>query len=173
MRNVVVAALLVVAILVGAGVGYLFGNLNERTVTSTFSTVSTTTTTVVTTATTTVVLGTCSPLGGIPPFPLPVGVRVTVSYEGNWSVSIATFAARTVNGSGFLLACQSEGKGTTTFYVELANYTGWNTVLATAHKVGSNGTLTVSAAIGNETSSNSTTQPYGSVITTLSFDESG
>jgi hypothetical protein len=172
MKSGVVAALLVVAILVGAGAGYLFGNVNERTVTS-FFTVSTTTITLVTTTTTTVMLGTCSPIGGIPPFPLPVGFHVTVSYEGNWSVAIATFAAKTVNGSGFVSACESLGNGTTTFYVGLANYTGWNSVLAMAHKFGSNGTLTVDAAIGNETSSNSTTQPYGSAITILSFDEAG
>ena len=173
MKNGVIATLLVAAMLVGAGAGYLSGNANGRTVTSTFSTVSTATATLVTTTTTTVVLGTCSPVGGIPPFPLPVGFRVTVSYEGNWSVSIATFAAKVVNGTGFFSACESEGNGTTAFYVGLANYTGWNTVLAMAHKSGSNGTLTVSAAIGNETSSDSTSLPYGSALTTLTFDGSG
>jgi hypothetical protein len=43
MRNGVVAALLVVAILAGAGAGYLVGNENERTINSTFAAVTTTT----------------------------------------------------------------------------------------------------------------------------------
>jgi hypothetical protein len=48
MRNGAVAALLVVAILAGAGGGYLIGNAGERTATktSTFSSLSTTTTTI-------------------------------------------------------------------------------------------------------------------------------
>jgi len=41
MRNGVGATLLVVAILAGAGAGYLFGNVNERIVTSTFATTTT------------------------------------------------------------------------------------------------------------------------------------
>lgn len=47
MRNEAIAALLVVAIIAGAGVGYLIGNANERTITSvsTFATTSTTTVT--------------------------------------------------------------------------------------------------------------------------------
>ena len=46
MRNGAIASLLVVAILVGAGVGYLAGYANEHTVTSSFTAVSTTTVTV-------------------------------------------------------------------------------------------------------------------------------
>jgi hypothetical protein len=49
MRNEVIASLLVVAILAGVGAGYLVGNENQRTVTSTFTAVPTTTTTVSTT----------------------------------------------------------------------------------------------------------------------------
>jgi len=47
MRNVAIAALLVVAVLAGAGVGYFVGNVNERTITSvsTFEVTSTATTT--------------------------------------------------------------------------------------------------------------------------------
>ena len=46
MKNSVVAVLLVSAILAGAGAGYLAGNANEHTITSSFTTVSTTTLTV-------------------------------------------------------------------------------------------------------------------------------
>jgi len=42
MRGAVVAGLLMAAILVGAGAGYLYGNVNERTVTTTSTSVSTT-----------------------------------------------------------------------------------------------------------------------------------
>jgi hypothetical protein len=45
MRGTAASGLLIVVILVGAGAGYLFGNVNERTVTSTNTTVSTTTVT--------------------------------------------------------------------------------------------------------------------------------
>ena len=52
MRNGTIAALLVVAILAGGAAGYLFGNVNEHTITSvsTFVTASTDTTTLVSTA---------------------------------------------------------------------------------------------------------------------------
>jgi len=166
MRDGVVASLLVVAILAGAGAGFFTGS--STTHTTTVTTTATETTMMTTTATTTI-QGNCSPLDGSS-IALPVGFRVTVSYEGNWGLSIVTFAANSTSASALDSTCYSEGSGTTTFYVSLANYTGgWNTLVALAHKFGSNGTLTVSANIGNETNSSSTTQSYGSATTTLSF----
>ncbi len=52
MKGATVAGLLMVAILAGAGVGYLLGNANERTVTSVTSSVSTSTETMTVTSTT-------------------------------------------------------------------------------------------------------------------------
>lgn len=43
MRSGTIAALLVIAILAGAGAGYLTGSANERTITSTFTSISTST----------------------------------------------------------------------------------------------------------------------------------
>jgi len=176
MRSGVVSILVVIFVVAAATGGYLVGETSQRitTLVSTSTALSTTTATVATTTFTTI-QGTCSPLSGSPePVAIPVGFRVTVSYEGNWSVSIATFAAKSVNASAFSSACYSSGDGTTTFYVGLANYvSGWNTVLALAHKFGTNGTLTVSANIGNETNSSSTAQSYGSAVTTLSISAPG
>ena len=166
MKNGVVAVLLVVAILAGAGAGFFTGSSNAHTTTVT---ATATETTVVTTTATTTVQGNCSPLGGSS-IAVPVGFDITVSYEGDWRLSIATFAANSTNASLLDSTCYTEGSGTTTFYVSLANYTGgWNTVVALAHKFGANGTLTVSASIGSETNSSSTNLSYGSAITTLSF----
>jgi hypothetical protein len=167
MRNEVIFTLLVVAILAGAGAGFFTGSSNTH---ATTITTTSTETTIMTTTATPIIQGNCSPLGGSS-IALPVGFRVTVSYEGDWSVSIATFAAKSTNAGDFFSACSSTGAGTTTFYVGLANYTGgWNTILAMAHKFGSSGNLTVTASIGNETSSSSTARPYGSATTTLSFN---
>jgi len=170
-----VASLLVVAILAGAGAGYLVGNANERTVnsTSTLSVVSTSTAFSTTTTTVTTTEGSCFSLNSASGAQsLPVGFHVTVSYAGEWSISIATFSSKPINESAFWLACYSEGSGTATFYVGLANYVGgWNTVVATARAFGSNGTLTVSANIGNATNSSSTTQSSNIAVTTMSFRE--
>jgi len=178
MRKGTVAALVLVLVVTAAAGGYVAGETNQHvtTMVSTSTALSTTMTTVTTTTVTTVtgVQGACSPLSGFSAIPIPVGFDVNVSYVGNWSVSIATFAAKSIDASGFSYACSSMGNGTTTFYVGLANYTGeWNTVLVMGHKFGSSGTLTVSASIGNETSSNRTSQPYGSAFTTLSFSLAG
>jgi len=60
MREGAIASLLVVAILAGAGAGYLVGNENAHTITSTFNAVSTTTMTVGITGNSTGLLAWCS-----------------------------------------------------------------------------------------------------------------
>jgi len=60
MRSGTIASLLVVAILAGAGIGYLIGNGNERTNTSTFTEVSTKTITVSVTGNSSSLLAQCS-----------------------------------------------------------------------------------------------------------------
>jgi len=167
MRNEVVAVVLVAVILAGAGVGFFVGSNGQHTTTVTPST--TTTVTVTTTASSTVV-GPCSALSNASGTAIPVGFRVTVSNEGNWSVSIAAFASKSANESIFYYSCYSDGIGTRTFYVGLGNYTGGqNTLQALAQKLGANGDLTISASIGNKNDSNSATQPYGSAVVTLTF----
>ncbi len=138
--------LIVVALVAGVGIEYI---------------ISTTTSTET---------NSCTPLSSLAHVPIPVGFTPTVSYEGEWSASIATFAAKPTNASALTYVCTYEAQGTITFYVGLANYLGgWNTLVVLAHKLDSNGNLTVTASIGNETSTNSTAQPYGSVVMTLSF----
>ena len=158
MRNGIVAAFVILLVVASAAAAYSIGVVNQRT--------STRTTTIFTTN-----QNSCTPLSSLSDVAIPVGFHVTVSYEGNWSLSIATFASKVVNSSAFSYACYYEGSGTMTFYVGLANYLGgWSKAAVLAHKFGSNGTLTASASIGDETDSNSTTQSYGSVIATISFN---
>ena len=169
MKGQVASIFIVVALLIGAGIGY-FGdsalNHNPTTVTST-SLNYTTTTRTLSTAT---VTDSCYTLSSLANVAIPVGLEPTVSYEGGWSVSMATFSAKSTNASALAYTCNYEGNGTVTFYVPLANYLGgWNTLVVLAHKFGSNGTLTVHASGGNQTVTNSTTQSQGSVTLTLTF----
>ena len=160
--------MVILLVVVSAAAGYTLGVVNQHTTTKT--TTKTTTNTITTTISTTSP-DSCYPLSDSSGLLIPVGFDVTVSYEGDWSLSIASFASKAANVSAFSGACYYEGSGTMTFYVGLANYLGgWNTIVVLAHKFGSNGTLTASASIGDETDSNSTTQSYGSVRTTISFD---
>jgi hypothetical protein len=158
MRSGVAAAVVILLVVVGAVAGYALGVANQPT--------STITTTSFATA-----QNSCTPQSDWASVPIPLGFLVTVSYSGSWSLSIASFASKVAEASAYSGACGYEGSGTITFYVGLANYSGgWNSLVVLAHKFGSNGTLMVSANIGDETESNSTAQSYGSVITTISFD---
>jgi hypothetical protein len=86
MKDEIIALLLVVAVLAGVGPGYLVGNANERTITttSTFTEVSTTTTTSVITSTT----------AGVSTIALPCGSPGV--YCGGFNI---TSASLTVNGN--------------------------------------------------------------------------
>ena len=151
MKGRITLLLIVVALLVGAGVGYFANNKFSGTAAKTDS---------------------CAPLSSLGDAPIPIGFEPTVSYQGEWGVSIATFAAKADNASALNYVCTYTGSGTITFYVGLANYLGgWNTMVVLAHKLGSssNGTLSVQASVGNETSTASTTQSYGSATATASF----
>jgi len=173
MRNGAVAVVVILLVVVSAVAGYTLGVVNQHTsaITTTTFTTNQHTNTITTTISTTN-QNSCTPLSSLPDMFVPVGFLVTVSYDGNWSLSIASFASKVANTSAFSGACYYEGSGTITFYVGLADHLGgWSTIVVLAHKFGSNGTLTASASIGDETDSNSTTQSYGSVITTISFDD--
>lgn len=150
MKGKVSLILIVVALLVGVGIGY-FGNnaLN---------------------GTTTTQADACTPLSSFQNVAIPVGFEPIVTYDGQWRVSIATFAGKSNNVSALTYVCTYYGSGIETFYVGLANYSGgWNTMVVLGHKFGSSGTLTVQASNGNETITNSTTQDYGSAEITVSF----
>src|SRR5271157_3093631 len=132
MRNRTIAALLVVAILAGAGVGYFEGLAVSQSS-----------------------LGRCTPWGSLGGVFIPAGVNVTVSYQGDWSLAIVEFGSNQTRASALDSVCYYEGNGNTSFYVSIANYQGWNTVVASAHKFGAGGTLTVTVMFGGS-STNST-----------------
>ncbi|MDG6907210.1 MAG: hypothetical protein JRN20_15660 [Nitrososphaerota archaeon] len=145
MKRQVTLVLIVVALLVSAGIGYFGSGVLNKT-------------------------DSCTTLSSLRNVSIPVGFEPTVSYKGEWRVSIATFAAKADNASALTYVCTYVGSGSNTFYVGLANYLGgWNTMVVLAHKLGSNGALSVEASIGNQTSTNSTTQAYGSAVVTVSF----
>lgn len=149
MKGHVSLILIVVVLLAGVGIGYFGNTALNHTSTRTDS---------------------CATLSSLRKVSIPVGFEPTVSYEGKWSVSIATFAARADNASALTYVCTYAGSGTETFYVSLANYLGgWNTIVVLAHKLSSSGTLSVQASMGNQTSTNSSTQAYGSAVVTVSF----
>ena len=146
MRRRTAAAFLLVGILVGAGVGYLVGLETSQSG-----------------------LGRCTPLGSLSGL-MPAGVIVTVSYQGNWRLAIAEFRSNQTTASTLYSVCYYEGSGTTSFYVSIANYQGWNTVIALAHKWGTNGTLVVTVAAGAlSRNSNNTALSYGDASTSLHF----
>ena len=141
--------LIVVTLLIGVGIGYFANSTLNGSTTKTQS---------------------CSTLSSLRSVAIPVGFEPTVSYQGEWRVSIATFAAEANDASALTYVCTYLGSGTETFYVGLANYLGgWNTMVVLAHKLGLSGTLTLDASFGNQTSTNSTTQAYGSAAVTVSF----
>lgn len=147
MKRRLALALLVVAVLIGVGIGY-FAN-TALNVTKTDS---------------------CTTLSSLQHVAIPIGFEPQVSYQGDWRVSIATFAGKADNVSALSYVCTYYGSGSETFYVHLANYLGgWNTMVVLAHKFSTGGTLSVEASMGNETSTNSTSQSYGSAVITISY----
>jgi len=149
MRNSLVVAVILVLVAAGGGAGYYFGAQQSNTAN----------------------IGSCSPLPAQDGASATIaGFHVTVSYDGSWRLTVATFASKVIDANALFSTCIYEGSGTMTFYVGAANYSGWSTLVALGHKFGSNGTLTVTANLGNVTGSNSTTQSYGSATTTISFD---
>jgi len=99
MKNGVAAALLVIAILVGAGAGYLVGYANERTLTSvsTFIATSTSTTTFSSTSveTTTITVNTATTITGGSPIPIQSVETGNVSISGSpYTVAINPNASR-------------------------------------------------------------------------------
>src|SRR6266568_3656124 len=147
MRNWVMATLLALVVAVSAGVGYFVGSTSHSST------------------------GRCTPVGSIAGS-IPAGVDVTVSYQSDWRLAIAEFASNQTRASTLDSVCNYEGSGTTSFYVSIANYQGWNTVVASAHKFGgAGGTLTVTVMFGGSSSTNSTTSAYGTVTVSFSFLE--
>ena len=144
MRNRTIVILLVVAILTSTGTGYLIGVANQPS------------------------LGRCAPWGSLRGL-IPAGINVTVSYQGDWRLTVAEYASNQTKASALDSVCYYEGSGTTSFYVSYANYQGWNTIMALAHKWGTGGTLTIAVAAGPSTESNSTALPYGDASISLSF----
>ena len=147
MRNRTIAALLVVSIIASTVAGYFVG---------------------LTTQSNQANPGRCTPSGSLQG-PIPAGVNVAVSYQGNWRLSIAEFDSNRTTASALHYVCYYDGSGTTSFYVSYANYQGWNTIFALAHKYGTSGTLTVTAAVPSISSSNSTASSYGDASTSISF----
>ena len=149
MRNRTIVALLVASILTSAvtsaGVGYLIGLSNQPS------------------------LGRCTPTGTVQGS-IPAGAGVEVSYQGNWRLSVVEFGSNQTTASALDYVCYYEGSGTTSFYVSYANYQGWNTILALAHKWGTAGNLTLTVlGAGPSSSTNSTASPYGDASTSLSI----
>ena len=112
MRNGTVAALPVVAILAGAGAGYLAGRAANQSS-----------------------LGRCTPMGSLGGLIL-AGVNVTVSYQEDWRLAIAEFGSNQTKASALDSVCYHEGNGNVSFYVSIAKYQGWNTVVASATNSG-------------------------------------
>ena len=163
---VVIIVLLIIASAFG---GYEVGTFNQKTahvttVTATFYSLKTST------ITETNSCNTLSSEANTTFYYPPLGFESTVAYQGNWSVSIATFASQTFNASALAYVCTYNGSGTETFSVGLTNYLGgWSTIVVLAHKLNPNGTLSVQASIGNQTDANYTTQTDDTVLATLSY----
>ena len=147
MRDWVMATLLALVVTVSAGVGYFVGSTSQSST------------------------GRCTPVGSIGGS-IPAGVDVTVSYQSDWRLAIVEFASNQTRASTLDSVCSYEGSGNISFYVSIANYQGWNTVVASAHKFGgAGGTLTVTVMFGGSSSTNSTTSAYGTATVSFSFLE--
>jgi hypothetical protein len=115
------------------------------------------------------ITGRCAPWGSLSGSS-PAGVNVTVSYQSDWRLAIAVFASNQTRASTLDSACAYDGNGNISFYVSIANYQGWNTVVASAHKFGgAGGTLTVTVIFGGLSGTNSTTSAYGTTTVSFSF----
>jgi hypothetical protein len=149
MRSGVVAVLLVVAILAGAGVGYLVGSQEIA-----MNTITTT------------ITGSC-PSATTEEY-TPSGFRAEVSYQGPWNATISTYSAFTTTPAYLLMTCHYGGSGTAYIYIPSLDPNGLQTVVGAAHKLDSgNGTLTVTVTYGGLSRYNSTALPFGSTTSQL------
>ena len=149
--------LVVVAVLASGGAGYLLGLANQPVQGSQTR------------------AGECTTWGSLAntysSAVIPVGANITVSYPGNWRLTVAEFASSQTKASAMTSVCYYEGSGRVSFYLSYANYLGANTILALAHKWGTNGTLTLTVSAGPSSASNSTSQAYGDASASVSFLE--
>jgi len=168
MRNGTIAALLVVAILAGAGAGYLAGFANERIVTS----VSTSTTTFVSTLTQTTTISVttngntqaseCTTItfaGYGTPAPTEPWFTAGVNYTGPWEADATVYN----NGSPIFSACYTGDNtdgGMAQFIYQNASLTNSSTIRIIATKLDGSTTTLYVACNGYV---NSTISPYGSV----------
>jgi hypothetical protein len=156
MRNGVVASLLVIAMLAGAGAGYFIGS--QRVAATTYTT-----------------FVSCPQSKPGPPLTAyttgpPIGpiFRVEFSYQGPWNATVSTYSALATSPAYLLSSCHYGGSGTAYVYVVPPNPNGEQTVVGVAHKLdSSNGNLTVTVLYGAYPRSNSTTLPFGSAMTSV------
>jgi hypothetical protein len=149
MKDGVIATLLVVAMVAGAGVGYLISSRGTA--------MNTTTTTI-----------TASCPSATTEEYTPSGFRVGVTYQGPWNATVSTFSTPATTPGYLLSSCRYGGIGTAYVYVPSLDLNGLQTVVGTAHKLDSgNGTLTVTVTYGGLSRYNSTTLPFGSATIQL------
>ena len=145
MKNWVIVALLVVAILAGSGAGYLIGRQSIARTTSTVQ----------------------CPIASTQEYSGDFGVKI--SYQGPWNATINTYSAFATTPAYLLMTCNYGGSGTAYVSFSAPNPNGEQTVVGTAQKLdSSNGNLTVTVAYGAASRTNSTTSPFGSAMTFLS-----
>jgi len=145
MRNGVIMVLLVLAILTGAGAGYLLGNRKIVTTTVTVSCPSATT----------------EEYSG--------DFEVEVSYQGPWNANVSTYSAFATTPEYLIWTCHYAGSGTAYISIASPNHNREQTVFCAAHKLDpSGGNLTVTVTYGAGFRSNSTTLPFGSTMTFVS-----
>jgi len=137
MRKRAMASLLIVAIVVGAGVGYLIGYANEHTVKCTNLTSR-----------------------GIPtPAPTAPWFAGEVSYSGPW-MAIATFYT---NGAPIATSCYTGDDTDGIFIYQSPSLTNTSTIRLEATKLDRSTAILYAVCNGNI---NSTSAPYGSVVLT-------
>ena len=145
MKNSVVAVLLVLAILAGAGAGYLLGSQKITTTTSTIQ----------------------CPTASTQVYSSDFGVEI--SYQGPWNATISTYPAFATTPATLLMTCHYRGSGFAYVGVASPNPNGEQTVVGSATKLdSSDGNMTVTVAYGAASRSNSTTFAFGSVTAFVS-----
>lgn len=171
MKGTIVVAIVVAAILVGAGVGYLLGSTNERVVTSTSigtstsTTFETSTSTTLETSTSTIfetsavpstitTEGICNNASSTQLFPTGnYSFDATVSYPGHW---VAT--ATVHNGTSTVFTGCYIGNGQGYFLYQSSDLTNTSTITVTAMKEDEGGLVLKLTVDGNV---NTTSASYG------------
>jgi len=158
MRNGAIAALLVAAIMAGAGLGYLASSQDIATRTVT------TTVTIPCPNSSPNVLGGGGGNGTIDAF------LVSVSFQGQWNAVVTTYSAFQTTSTYLHSTCDYAGNNTAYIYINPWNSNGEQTVQVSAYKlVSNNGNLTVTVTYGAASRSNSTILPSGSAKTFISI----